>query len=102
MLRGPSGTKRTRVAGIVKTVVFGGDTLGMSVRTMREVYGVTADSQLALKARSDSEAGRAALARKARRIVERHYPQLVVLSNQELKSKIEDQVNKQFGFFAWH
>jgi putative ABC transport system permease protein len=96
-LRGPSGTRRTRVAGIVRTVVFGGDTIGMSIRTMRQVYGVTADSQLALKARS--KAARPALDRAVRRVVARHYPQLVVLSNDQLKKRIEDQVNKQFGFF---
>ena len=35
-LRGPSGTRRTRVAGVVETVVFGGQTVSMSLRTMRE------------------------------------------------------------------
>jgi putative ABC transport system permease protein len=96
-LRGPSGTKRTRVAGIVQTVVFGGQTVSMSLRTLREVYGVTADSELALKAASAAD--RPVLQRQVERIVRRDHPNLAVLSNDELKSKVEDQVNQQFGIF---
>jgi putative ABC transport system permease protein len=96
-LDGPSGSERTRVAGIVETVVFGGQTVGMSLKTLRDVYGVTGDSELALKAKSED--ARPVLERKVERIVERDYPNLSVLSNQELKSDVEDQVNQQFGIF---
>ena len=96
-LRGPSGTRRTRVAGVVDTVVFAGQTVSMSLRTMRDAYGVTADSELALKA--TSAAARPALRDRVERIVSRDYPNLAVLSNDELKSKVEDQVNQQFGIF---
>ncbi len=96
-LRGPSGTLHSRVAGIVRTVVFGGQTVGMSLRTMRAVYGVTADSELALKATSAS--ARPILRRRVERIVRRHYPNLAVLSNDELKSRVEGQVDQQFGIF---
>jgi putative ABC transport system permease protein len=96
-LNGPSGVRHTRVAGIVSTVVFGGQTVGMSLATMRHVYGVTGDSELALKATSAS--ARPVLRRKVERVVQRDYPNLAVLSNDELKSKIEDQVNQQFGIF---
>ena len=67
------------------------------MRTLREVYGVTADSELALKATSAAE--RPVLRRKVERIVRRDYPNLAVLSNDELKSNVEDQVNQQFGIF---
>lgn len=97
LLDGPSGRVRTRVAGIVKTVIFGGQTVGMSIQRMREVYGITADSELAIEA--TSAGARPALERKLERVVERDYPNLVVLSNDELKSKIESHVNQQFGFF---
>ena len=97
VLRGPSGTRRTRVAGIVKTVVFGGDTSGMSLRTMREVYGITADSELAVTAASPADRG--PLRQAIERVVEVDYPNLTVLSNDELKGNIEDMVNQQFGFF---
>ena len=96
-LQGPSGSQRARIAGIVQTVVFGGQTVGMSLRTMRDVYGVTADSQLALKATSAGD--RPVLRRKVTDIVRMDHPNLSVLSNEELKSGVEDQVNQQFGVF---
>ncbi|MGH2989898.1 MAG: ABC transporter permease, partial [Solirubrobacterales bacterium] len=96
-LDGPSGSRTARVAGIVETVIFGGQTVGMSLETLRDVYGVTADSELALKA--TSEEARPALEREVERIVERDYPNLSVLSNEELKSDVESQVNEQFGIF---
>ena len=58
---------------------------------------MTADSELALKA--TSAAARPALRDRVERIVSRDYPNLAVLSNDELKSKVEDQVNQQFGIF---
>ena len=96
-LEGPSGERRARIAGIVETVLFGGQTVGMSLETMRDVYGVTADSELALKATSPAE--RPVLERRVRSIVQRQYPNLAVLSNEELKANVEDQVNQQFGIF---
>ena len=96
-LDGPSGSRRARVAGIVETVVFGGQTLGMSLETMRDVWGVDQDSQLALKA--TSEDARAALERKVENIIDRDYPNLAVLSNDELKADVEEQVNQQFAIF---
>ncbi len=96
-LDGPSGSKRAKVAGIVETALFGGQTVGMSLETMRDVYGVRADSELALKA--TSEAARPQLEREVRRIVREDYPNLAVLSNDELKANVEDQVNQQFGIF---
>jgi putative ABC transport system permease protein len=96
-LHGPSGTRRTRVAGIVETVVFGGQTMSMSLDVMRDVWGVTADSELALKATSAD--ARPVLERKVERITDRHYPNLAVLSNDELKSDVERQVDQQFAIF---
>ncbi len=96
-LQGPSGSRRAKVSGLVQTVVFGGQTVAMSLRTMRDVYGVTADSELALKA--TSEDARPALERKVERVVDRDYPNLSVLSNEELKSDVESRINQQFGIF---
>jgi putative ABC transport system permease protein len=96
-LEGPSGERDARVVGIVETVLFGGQTVGMSLETMRDVWGVTADTELALKATSES--ARPILEDKVRRIVRDDYPNLAVLSNDELKSDVEDQVNQQFGIF---
>ena len=96
-LEGPSGRRSAEVVGIVETVLFGGQTVGMSLQTLDRVWGVTADSELALKA--TSEEARPVLEQKVRRIVREDYPQLAVLSNDELKADVEDQVNQQFGIF---
>ena len=97
-LKGPSGTREAKVAGLVDTVFAGGQTVGMSLQTMRQVYGITADSQLALKATSGHSTARR-WTRQVEGSVERDYPNLTALSNDQLKSDIEDQVNQQFGFF---
>ncbi len=96
-LDGPSGTRRVEIAGVVETVFFGGQTVGMSLKTLEQVYGVTADSELALKATSPGE--RAELERAVTKIVSEDYPNLAVLSNDELKSEVEAQINEQFGIF---
>lgn len=97
LLEGPSGSRRARVAARVETIFAGGQTVGMSLRTMRRVYGVGSDSQLALKAGSD--AGRARLEREVEELVERDYPNLAVLSNDELKGDVEERLDQSFGFF---
>ncbi len=98
-LAGPSGSRDAKVAAIVDTVFAGGQTVGMSLETMDEVFGVTADSQLALKATSDSDEVRSTLETKVDGILKQDYPNLTALSNDEFKSDIEGQVNQQFGFF---
>ncbi len=97
VLEGPSGSRRAEVAAIVETVFAGGQTVSMSLEVMREVFGVTADSQLALKATSSEARGE--LERKVEEVVERDYPNLAVLSNDELKGDIERQLNQTFGIF---
>jgi putative ABC transport system permease protein len=64
---------------------------------MRDIWGTDQDSQLALKA--TSAADRPALEREVERILDRDYPNLAVLSNEELKADIEQQVNQQFAIF---
>ena len=97
-LEGPSGDAAARVAGIVETVLFGGQTVGMSLQTDARVYGVTADTELALKATSDGGAP-GARAQGPGGSSREDYPNLAVLSNDELKADVEDQVNQQFGIF---
>jgi putative ABC transport system permease protein len=96
-LRGPSDRRRVRVAGRVETAIFGGQTVSMSLATMREVYGVTRDSSLAITA--SSPAARPALEVRIERIIGRDFPQLQLLSNDELKGEIESRLDEQFGFF---
>ncbi len=97
LLDGPSGSREAKVAGIVETVFAGGQTVGMSLQTMRDVFGITADSQIALKARTDDT--REELQKKVDEILKRDHPNLTALSNDELKSDIDGQVSQQFGFF---
>ena len=96
-LRGPSDDRRVKVAGVVETAIFGGQTVGMSLQTMRDVYGVERDSNLAIEATSPE--ARPDLERGVERILEADFPQLQLLSNDELKSEIESRVDEQFGFF---
>src|SRR5262249_34089588 len=72
VLTGPSGKRTARVAGIVDTVLAGGQTVGMSLGVMRQVYGVTADSTLALKA--TSAGARSTLDHRVSAVVDRDYP----------------------------
>lgn len=97
VLEGPAKTRRTEVAGIVESTLFAGQVVGMSRKTMRQVYGVRSVSEIALKAR-DADA-REAMTAKVERIVERDHPNLTVLSNEELKEDIESQLSQTFGFF---
>ncbi len=95
-LSGASGTQKFRIAGIVRTAIFGGMTVGMSLKTMKNIYGVTADSALAIKAKSPDQRGQ--LKRGIDRLL-KNYPQLDVLSNEDIKENIESQVNQTFSFF---
>ncbi len=97
VLEGPSGRRTAKVAGIVDTVFAGGQTVGMSRETMRDVFGIDVDSQIALKAKSDE--ARDDLQRSVEKLLKRDYPNLAALSNDELQSDIEGQVSQQFGFF---
>jgi putative ABC transport system permease protein len=97
VLEGPSGKRRARIAAVVDTVFAAGQTVGMSLQTIERVYGVEADSELAITA--DSDGDRAVLERKLEHLVQRDYPNLAVLSNDELKSEISDQLNQTFSIF---
>ena len=87
--RGPSGSARARVAGIVETVVFGGQTVGMSLRD--DAQGLRRHRRLRAGAEGDAQRTRGRRSsRKVERIVARDYPNLAVLSNEELKADVED------------
>ncbi len=97
LIEGPSGTRRAKTAGIVETVFAGGQTVGMSLKTIEDAYGVDADSDLAIKAASEDQ--RDELEAAVEKIIDADYPNLTVLSNDELKSQVEDQLNQTFGIF---
>jgi putative ABC transport system permease protein len=95
-LRGPSGTRRARVTGLVDAV-SGLPSLFVSLATMRDVYGVTADAQLLLKARSSAE--RTAFVAAVDRLIARRHPELETLSTADIKDQISSEISRQFGLF---
>ncbi len=98
LLDGPAGKRRAPIVGIVRTVFAGGQTVGMSLATIERIYGVTADSLIAIKARSEQD--RAALRSKVDRLLANRFPNLEALSNEEVKADAEDQFQQVFGFFG--
>jgi putative ABC transport system permease protein len=77
--------------------VSGMPLLFVSLETMHQVYGVTADAQLLLKARSTAD--RAAFVASVDRLVARRHPELETLSTAEIKDRISTEINRQFGLF---
>jgi putative ABC transport system permease protein len=97
-LRGPDGSREVPVAGVLNGIdQSGGMTMQISLSTMRAVYGVTTDAQLAVAAASAP--ARTALERDLGRLIRRDYPNLELLSSAEVKQNIEDDVNQQFAMF---
>ncbi len=98
VLRGASGSVRAPVVGELRALTdFDGMVMQMSLTTMDAVYGPTDDTQLAVKARRPADAP--GLHRAVQRLLDRSYPGLELLSSAELRQRIDDQVNRQFGLF---
>ena len=95
-LRGPSGTRNARVAGLVD-IVTPLPSLFVSLDTMREIYGVTNDAQVLVKARPGTDAG--AFVNSVDRMISRRHPELETLSTTDIKHQITTEVNRQFGLF---
>jgi putative ABC transport system permease protein len=97
-LQGPGGTRDARVAGVLHAVSGnGGLEMQMSLDTMREVYGVNSDAQLAVRARSDQDS--TALERRIRALVADEYPGLELASMADVKRQQQDQVSATFNMF---
>src|SRR5205085_6769840 len=69
----------------------------MSLATMRDIYGVTADSQLAVKAWSGGQAP--ALERRVQKLVAGRYSNLELVSAAGRKAEIDREISQQFNFF---
>jgi putative ABC transport system permease protein len=97
-LRGPSDTRRASVSGIYDGAQGAAmPSLFVSLTTMRDVYGVTADAQLLLRARSAAQ--RSAFVAAVDRLVARRHPELETLSTAEIKRNISNEISRQFGLF---
>ena len=96
-LVGPAGVRRAPVVGTVDSLDGGGTSIQVSLGTMASIYGITADAQLAVKARAPEDAK--ALSRRVGALLARQYPGLESLSNAEVKKRTTDAINQQFAFF---
>jgi putative ABC transport system permease protein len=97
-LRGATGTRRARVAGVLQSIgEFAGYQLEMSAKTMRSVYGRTTTAQVAVLARRESE--RPTLERKLTSFIHRDYPNLELQSAAGKKKEVNDEISTQFNMF---
>jgi putative ABC transport system permease protein len=95
VLRGPRASRQAPVVGITQTLEP--RDLQMSLATMRDVYGINANSQLAVKAWDASQAP--ALERRVQKLVDGRYANLELVSLAGRKAEIEREINQQFNFF---
>src|SRR5204862_6730674 len=65
--------------------------------TMRDIYGVTPASQLAVKAWSPGQTR--ALQRRVQRLVHTHYVNLELVSMAGRKAEVDREISQQFNFF---
>ena len=97
-LRGPGGATRAPVTGVLDGIAdMGGNEMQMSLETMRRIYRVTGDAQLAVRARSDAAAR--PLERRIEALVARDYPGVELASVVEKKEEVRDQVSATFNMF---
>ena len=97
-LAGPRGTHEAPVVGIRDGMSSSGVMeLQVSLDTIRRVYGVTTDAQVAVRARSDEQA--AALGRRIDALVAARYPGLELASLADEREAQEKQVSATFNMF---
>lgn len=94
-LSGPRGSREAPVVGITQTLEP--RDIQISLATMRDIYGITANSQLAVKAWNASQTP--ILERRVQKLVDGRYANLELVSLAGRKAEIEKQVNQQFNFF---
>ena len=95
MLRGPRGTRQAPVVGITDTVEP--KDMEMSLATMRDTFGITANSLLAVKAWDAKQTPM--LEQRVQKLIDKRYANLEMVSLAGRKAEIEKQINQQFNFF---
>ncbi|HEX6455931.1 MAG TPA: ABC transporter permease, partial [Solirubrobacterales bacterium] len=96
-LKGAGGARRVPVVATLDTFEASGNTVMISLATLKQVYGITADSVLAVTASSAED--RRLLGTKIHRLLASDYPGYEAVSNAKFKQHYEDQINQQFAFF---
>jgi putative ABC transport system permease protein len=98
LLRGPAGQTRAPVVGVIDALnESAGNNLQMSLATMKRVYGVTADAQLAVKAKTPAQAPQ--LERKLEGLIAHDYQNLELVSAAGRKAEVDAEISRQFNFF---
>ena len=96
-LKGASGARTVPIVATIDTFEASGNEVMVSLRTMKQVYGITSDSVLAVTAASPQV--RRLLGTKIHRLLASGYPGYEAVSNTKFKQHYEDQINQQFAFF---
>jgi putative ABC transport system permease protein len=96
-LKGAGGVRRAPVVATVDTFEASGNEVMVSLATMKQVYGISTDSVLAVTAASPDQ--RRLLGTRIHRLLATEYPGYEAVSNAKLKQHYEDQINQQFAFF---
>jgi putative ABC transport system permease protein len=94
-LAGSHGRYTARIAGVVQTLNF--EDVQMSLATMKRIFGVSTDAQVAVKAKTPALAP--ALERKVNALIEKRYTNLEVVSAAGKRAEIDREISKQFNFF---
>ncbi len=96
-LEGPRGSKKLTVAGIQTGSSFAAQSITMSDETWMSVYGIDGFTQILVLADDPDNPG--PLEDQLRALVAAEYPTFEVLSNEEIKQQIQDQINQVFAIF---
>lgn len=96
-LRGASGTARAPVVATIDTFEASGNEVMVSLATMKQVYGITTDSVLAVTAASPQL--RRLLGTKIHRLLATDFPGYETVSNAKFKQHYEEAIDQQFAFF---
>lgn len=94
-LEGPRGAREAPVVGVMESLEP--RDVQMSLATMRDIFGITANSQVAVKAWESSQLP--ALQRRVNGLIETRYSNLEVLALADRKAEIDAQISQQFNFF---
>src|SRR4051812_2400856 len=98
VLRGSRATRSVPVTGVRDGITdFNGNVMELSLGTLRSVYAVTADAQLAVRARSGALPPR--LGRRIDALVRRHYPGVELASVTDKKQELRKQIDATFNMF---
>lgn len=96
-LEGPRGSKELEVAAIQTGSSFAAQSVTMSDETWMSIYGIDGYTQVLVLAEDPDNLG--PLEKELNTLLAADYPTFDVLSNEEIKKQIQDQINQVFAIF---